>query len=227
MSSGSGSDYQDEGDNAEGEGEGENGEPRRKGRRKQRGVPGRRRGPGTKPRKTPRRYPKYQMTREERVAQEIEEQEAFDDVLMKLREIDGLLGEPTESDLFSHLAHYEGGGLESPEVYEWLDCAAYLVDTYRTTRALFPSDGKKKYTGIFKASKRHHKTVLNVDEQAQDIAQRLQASMVDDERPADEPDDNVNVAEDAYRKVSFDEWARIAVRVSGNERLLRPDSAIT
>lgn len=38
-----------------------------------------------------------------------------------------------------------------------------------------------------------------------------QSISADDERPNDEPD--MNIGQDAYRGVTFDEWARLAVRV--------------
>jgi len=98
--------------------------------------------------------------------------------------------------------------IEDNLIQEWLESAASLVDTFRTTTALFPSDGKRRFTGLFRPMKKKGQT--DVDAQADSMAARLQASMVDDERPADEPDANVEL--EGYRSITFPDWAKLVVR---------------
>lgn len=151
------------------------------------------------------------MTQEERLEEERAVQEAFDTTLMKLQEVDKVIEAETDR---------ENGTIPYQVQLEWLDLAAYLLDSFRTTKALFPSDGKKRYLGSRKGYKKkqngteHVQDEENVDEQAAGIAERLQASLNEDESGnVDEAD--MNVERDAYRGVSFDDWALLAVKVRG------------
>lgn len=141
-------------------------------------------------------------------------QEAFDASLHRLHEVDQQIDEGTDP---------EPGEIPEHLHLEWLDLASHLLDIFRTTKALFPSDGKKKYIGIKKGFKRKQQGVdeqeeENVDEQAAGIAERLQASLQDEEQ-GDNDGPDMNVEQNAYRGVSFDEWAALAVRVSSTARL--------
>lgn len=159
------------------------------------------------------------MTQEERLEEERAAQEAFDTTLMKLQELDKTM----ELEIDSPTA-----GVPEQLQLEWLDSASYLMDSFRTTKALFPSDGKKRYLGSrrrgYKRKQNGTEQSLdepNVDEQAAGIAERLQASLNDDETGYLEEQD-MNIEQDAYRGVSFDDWALLAVRV--RERcLVKPE----
>lgn len=150
------------------------------------------------------------MTQEERIDEERAVQEAFDNTLLRLQDIDKQMEEDKDP---------ETG--KTPELLhlEWLDSASHLLDTFRTTKALFPSDGKKRYFGSRKGYRRKQKGVQdheeeeNVDEQAAGIAERLQASLHDDETGNYEELD-MHFEQNAYRGVSFDDWALLTVRVS-------------
>lgn len=142
------------------------------------------------------------LTREEKMEEDRRLQIEFDANLLKLQEID----RTTEQK------KTETGELDSALVYEWLEVVSFLIDTYRTTRALFPSDGKKKFAGLFKpVKKRGGQVERDVEEEANTMASRLQAGMEDEEAQPVESDTNVEY--DSYRGVTFDEWAKLAVRV--------------
>ena len=151
------------------------------------------------------------MTQEERIDEERAVQEAFDHTLLRLQDVDKQIEEDTDP---------ETGKIPEYLQVEWIDLASHMLDIFRTTKALFPSDGKKRYFGSRKGYRRRQKGVQNqeeeeenVDEQAAGIAERLQASLHDDEVGSFEEFD-MNFEQNAYRGVSFDDWALLAVRVS-------------
>jgi general transcription factor 3C polypeptide 3 (transcription factor C subunit 4) len=162
------------------------------------------------------------LTLEERLEEERTVQEAFDSSLLKLQEVDRAI----EEAALHNNGHNDGNEVPESLHLEWLDLASYLIDTFRTTKGLFPSDGKKKYLGGFRKSyKRRNKKVKDgqnvaeeeeeepdVDDQAAGIAERLHASLADDDMQFEEPDSNVE--HNAYRGVTFDDWAGLTVRVS-------------
>lgn len=150
------------------------------------------------------------MTQEERMHEESAIQEAFDTSLLRLQEVDRQIEEETDP---------QTGKIPEYLHLEWLDLASHLLDIFRTTKALFPSDGKKRYFASRQGYKRkqngvgEHQEEENVDEQAAGIAERLQASLHDEEMlNPEEPD--MHVEQNSYRGVSFDDWALLAVRVS-------------
>lgn len=149
------------------------------------------------------------MTQEERLEEERAVQEAFDATLLKLQEVDRQIERETE---------LESDSISEYLQLEWIDLASHLLDNFRTTKALFPSDGKKRYFATSRPFRRKKKgngqleEEENVDEQAAGIAERLHASLQDEENSMiDEPD--MNVEQDSYRGVSFDDWALLTVRV--------------
>lgn len=152
---------------------------------------------------------KASMTYDERMQEERAIQDAFDANLLRLHEVDRMMEETVDPTT--------GTTSENLQL-EWLDIVSYLIDTFRTTKPLFPSDGKKRYMGGFggRQYKRRQQDMvdeqLGVDEQAAGIAERLEASLANDDMVVDEPD--MNVEGHAYRGVTFDEWAALAVRVS-------------
>lgn len=152
------------------------------------------------------------MTQEERLDEERAVQEVFDHNLLRLQEVDKHIEEKTDS---------ENGKIPEYLQMEWLDLASHMLDLFRTTKALFPSDGKKRYFGSRKGYRRKQKGIQhlqaeeeeNVDDQAAGIAERLQASLHDDE-VANFEESDMHFEENAYRGVNFDDWALLAVRVS-------------
>lgn len=141
------------------------------------------------------------LTREEKIEEDRRFQQQFDAALLKLQEVDRII-EQNKS---------ETGEVDSALLFEWLEIVSFLIDAYRTTRALFPSDGKKKFAGLFRPIKKR-KEGRDVEQEASAMASRLQATMEEEEPQAIEPD--ANVEQDSYRGVSFDDWAKLAVRVS-------------
>lgn len=82
-------------------------------------------------------------TQEEREEEERQAQDDFDATLLKLKEVDRLLEESRANN---------AGTVDEALVQEWLEIAGSLLDTFRTTKALFPSDGVSfkddgRYTG--------------------------------------------------------------------------------
>lgn len=149
------------------------------------------------------------LTQEERLEEERAAQEAFDASLLRLQEVD---------KQFENLAGSGSAEIAEQLSLEWVDLASHLLDTFRTTKALFPSDGKKRYVGskrlhIRKPKGTEQEAEENVDEQAAGIAERLHASLHDEEMEAGEGSDMV-LEQDAFRGISFDDWAALAVRVS-------------
>lgn len=71
-------------------------------------------------------------TREERLKEEQRTQDAFDEALLKLQELDRLLDTSTTKEPLQN---------DETLLSEWTEVATFLIDTYRTTKALYPSDG--------------------------------------------------------------------------------------
>ena len=140
------------------------------------------------------------LTREEKLEEDRRIQTAFDANMLKLQELDRVIDQNKS----------ETGEVDSSLLFEWLEVVSYLIDSYRTTRALFPSDGKKKFAGLFKPLKKRNQG-RDVEQEANVMASRLQATLEEDDPQQMEPD--ANVEQDSYRGVSFDEWAKLAVRV--------------
>jgi hypothetical protein len=145
------------------------------------------------------------MTQEERIDEERAVQEAFDHTLLRLQDVDKQIEEDTDPETRTIPEYLQ---------VEWIDLASHMLDIFRTTKALFPSDGKKRYFGSRKGCRRKQKGVQNqeeeeenVDEQAAGIAERLQEVGSFEEF-------DMNFEQNAYRGVSFDDWALLAVRVS-------------
>ena len=74
-----------------------------------------------------------------RKEKERQTQENFDTAMQKLQEVDRLLEQSRING---------DGAAEDNLVQEWLELVASLIDTFRTTKALFPSDGVSHYCRI-------------------------------------------------------------------------------
>ncbi|GAA5921558.1 hypothetical protein JCM1841_000569 [Sporobolomyces salmonicolor] len=108
---------------------------------------------------------------------------------------------------FARLEHLDvavsAGDEESK--FQWLEIATRLVDSFRSTRQLFPSDFRKKFVGMMaprygrrgrKGAKENR--ARDLEDEADLMANRLQRSMIADE-------DN-EVEETSFRGLDFDGW---------------------
>ncbi|GJN87835.1 hypothetical protein Rhopal_000790-T1 [Rhodotorula paludigena] len=92
------------------------------------------------------------------------------------------------------------GGEDGAEALgQWLELATSLVDSFRSTKQLFPSDYKKKFTGMLTSFRRKGKKAADIEEEADQMANRLQRTMIAEE-------DN-EVEETSFRGLDFDGWA--------------------
>ena len=81
---------------------------------------------------------------------------------------------------FSRLLELDEGVLEGDDeaLNQWLELATGLVDSFRSTTQLFPSDFKRKFTGMFRYRRRGKKNQqVEVEEEADHMANRLQRSL--------------------------------------------------
>ncbi|KPV77040.1 uncharacterized protein RHOBADRAFT_52003 [Rhodotorula graminis WP1] len=102
---------------------------------------------------------------------------------------------------FSRLQELDEGVLEGDDeaLNQWLELATGLVDSFRSTTQLFPSDFKRKFTGMFRYRRRGKRSQqVEVEEEADHMANRLQRSLISDE-------DN-EVEETSFRGLDFDGW---------------------
>ena len=61
---------------------------------------------------------------------------------------------------------------------EWLEVATHLVDAFRETRQLFPSDTKRKFTGVLSRGwRRKGVGEIDLETQADEMATRLHRTM--------------------------------------------------
>ncbi|GAA5957881.1 hypothetical protein JCM21900_001296 [Sporobolomyces salmonicolor] len=108
---------------------------------------------------------------------------------------------------FARLEHLDvavsAGDEESK--FQWLEIATRLVDSFRSTRQLFPSDFRKKFVGMMapRYGRRGRKgakenKARDLEDEADLMANRLQRSMIADE-------DN-EVEETSFRGLDFDGW---------------------
>lgn len=68
-------------------------------------------------------------------------------------------------------------GRDDEAMGEWLEVATYLVDSFRETRQLFPSDSKKKFTGVLSRHWKRKGAAVDLETQAGVMASRLERSM--------------------------------------------------
>ncbi|KAI5479718.1 transcription factor TFIIIC complex subunit Sfc4 [Pseudohyphozyma bogoriensis] len=88
---------------------------------------------------------------------------------------------------------------------EWLEVSTFLVDSFRETRQLFPSDSKKKFTGVLSRTWRRKGAGENdIEQQAGEMASRLERTM----QTGEEPD----LEEASFRGVSFDGWLTLIIK---------------
>ena len=94
-------------------------------------------------------------------------------------------------------------------VYQWLEIATRLIDSFRSTRQLFPSDYKKKFTGMVRRKRGDRKKgkdkEADLAEEADEIANRLERSMIEDEED--------EVEETSFRGRDFDQWVNFILQV--------------
>lgn len=149
----SGSEYNDSGNDEEGQGRpAKKRRPRAQKRRASKGAS------STVRNRT--RVDKAGLTAEERQLREQALQEEFDARYSQLMQVDGIItqrmkeGKPERSDdedvdaspmQFKDLLSCPN--IEDQLIQDWLEHAAFLVDTFRTTQALFPSDGVSQNLG--------------------------------------------------------------------------------
>ncbi|GAA5873300.1 hypothetical protein JCM3774_005935 [Rhodotorula dairenensis] len=92
-------------------------------------------------------------------------------------------------------------------ITRWLEIASVLVDSFRSTRQLFPGDPRRKFTGVVSsfAGRRGRKTqAQRLDAEADQMANRLERTMISEE-------DN-EVEEHTFRGLHFDEWVEFILR---------------
>ncbi|GAA5855355.1 hypothetical protein JCM9279_001694 [Rhodotorula babjevae] len=102
---------------------------------------------------------------------------------------------------FSRLQELDEGVLAGDDeaLNQWLELATGLVDSFRSTTQLFPSDFKRKFTGMFRYRRRGKRSQqVEVEEEADHMATRLQRTLISDE-------DN-EVEETTFRGLDFDGW---------------------
>ncbi|TKA57180.1 hypothetical protein B0A53_01136 [Rhodotorula sp. CCFEE 5036] len=92
-------------------------------------------------------------------------------------------------------------------ITRWLEIASVLVDSFRSTRQLFPGDYRRKFTGVVRnfQGRRGRKTQeQQFDAEADQMANRLERTMISDE--------NNEVEEHTFRGLHFDEWVQFILR---------------
>ncbi|BGP05258.1 transcription factor TFIIIC subunit tfc4 [Rhodotorula toruloides] len=131
-------------------------------------------------------------TKEERAAQksdreaiERERNAEFTMAFLRLQELEGAI---------------EAGDDEA--MNQWLEIATGLVDSFRSTKQLFPSDPRKRFTGMIRTHRRKGKRDLEAE--ADQLADRLQRSIIAEE-------DN-EVEETSFRGLDFDGWVDFILR---------------
>ncbi|GAA6054995.1 hypothetical protein JCM3770_000484 [Rhodotorula araucariae] len=109
---------------------------------------------------------------------------------------------------FSRLQELDTAVLEGDEdaLNQWLEIATGLVESFRTTKQLFPSDYKRKFTGVLRLGRKKGKKTAQVDveEEADHMATRLQRTLIADE-------DN-EVEETSFRGLDFDGWVDFVLK---------------
>lgn len=66
---------------------------------------------------------------------------------------------------------------DSKAISEWLELATYLVDSFRETTQLFPSDPRKKFRGVLTRNWTRKGTTENMEKQAGEMASRLERNL--------------------------------------------------
>lgn len=106
-------------------------------------------------------------------------------------------------------------------IKEWLDVASFLVDGFRQTRELFPSDLRKKFVGVVisraRKNKRKNAPEATVEQQAADMATRLQQHEPTPE-PEEPMDADAPIEQDSFRGVAFDDWVTLILQVRRRSR---------
>ncbi|EJT97237.1 TPR-like protein [Dacryopinax primogenitus] len=90
---------------------------------------------------------------------------------------------------------------------EWMFQARRLIDIFRQTRMLFPSNPNRKYTGFFSRTnvimREARQKGVDIDQFMADISSRLRDSMQDEARTTPFPEEYST----RFRGIGFDEWA--------------------
>lgn len=60
---------------------------------------------------------------------------------------------------------------------EWLRIATHMVDIFRETKPLFPSDGNKKFTGVLRRGWRRKGAKVDIESEAKEMTDRLERTM--------------------------------------------------
>ncbi|POY73527.1 hypothetical protein BMF94_3464 [Rhodotorula taiwanensis] len=96
---------------------------------------------------------------------------------------------------------------EEEAISRYLEIATGLIDSFRSTRQLFPGDFRKKFTGVLSSyrGRRGRKTqAQQMDDEADMMANRLERTMIAEE-------DN-EVEEHTFRGLHFDEWVSFILK---------------
>ncbi|GAA6000915.1 hypothetical protein JCM10207_004717 [Rhodosporidiobolus poonsookiae] len=89
---------------------------------------------------------------------------------------------------------------------QWLEIATTLVDSFRSTKALYPADFKKKFTGVFRSHRGRRAKKRDLDADVDQMANRLEATLVPEEENA--------VEETQFRSLGFDGWVDLVLKYS-------------
>lgn len=151
----------------------------------------------------------------ERAERERERQNEFTLALAQLRNLDELIDENTG----------EEDGENAVAMAEWLSLATYLVDSFRETRQLFPSDGKRVFTGMTRSWKRKGTKELDAAEEAARALDRMERQADEEEReraqaaedqaqtgkqPGKPAEDKKEAAD--FMGLDFDGWLHLIVK---------------
>ncbi|GAA5929194.1 hypothetical protein JCM10213_005007 [Rhodosporidiobolus nylandii] len=95
---------------------------------------------------------------------------------------------------------------------QWLEIATRLVDSFRSTKQLFPHDFRKKFVGMQRPNWRGRKgkgkgKERDLSAEADQMADRLEQQM-------DRPEEEDEVEETTFRGLDFDEWVNFILKYS-------------
>jgi general transcription factor 3C polypeptide 3 (transcription factor C subunit 4) len=108
-------------------------------------------------------------------------------------------------------------------VARWLEIATRLVESFRSTKPLFPYDHKKKFVGMQRKRKKRS-DAKDVDLEADQMADRLQQTLGSSSflpflsvtsliSPLTDLDEDNEVEETTFRGLHFDEWVDFILQV--------------
>ncbi|GAA5974117.1 hypothetical protein JCM11641_003446 [Rhodosporidiobolus odoratus] len=112
---------------------------------------------------------------------------------------------------FSQLAQLDPAVATGDEeaLNQWLEIATGLVDSFRSTKQLFPSDFRKKFVGMNRThwKSRGKEKERDIGAEADQMADRLEQTL-------DADDDRGEVEETSFRGLDFDGWVDFFLKYS-------------